>query len=272
MKEISNLEGNILYVNKSDRISLSYQSKGNQIKWRKDNLWIKLDDMGYEGLAEYMSSCILSNSNIERYVTYKLCHIIEDTRYKGVGCVSESFLTNDSKFISIREIFDLLKIDIGYKIATNPTRTSIIYVCKQIKNLTGEIGFEKWLTKLLEFDSFILNEDRHFNNLGVLKTNNEYELMPVFDNGGSLLSDYRDAYPLNIDIRELMTEVKSKPFSLDFYTQIYESTKLYDKQFKCNMINLIEFYNNAKLYYPMIIVNRIMEVYRTQCNRTNFIE
>ena len=34
-------------------------SKGNQLKWRKDNLWYKADYTGYEGLAEYLVSELL---------------------------------------------------------------------------------------------------------------------------------------------------------------------------------------------------------------------
>lgn len=39
-------------------------SKGNQIKWRKGNLWIKADMQGYEGLAEEFASLVLDCTQI----------------------------------------------------------------------------------------------------------------------------------------------------------------------------------------------------------------
>ena len=42
-------------------------SKGNQEKWRdpETNRWYKLDQFGYEGLAETMVSLLLEKSNLE---------------------------------------------------------------------------------------------------------------------------------------------------------------------------------------------------------------
>ena len=40
-------------------------SKGNQEKWLEDNRWYKLDQFGYEALAETFTSLFLERSNIE---------------------------------------------------------------------------------------------------------------------------------------------------------------------------------------------------------------
>ena len=40
-------------------------SKGNQEKWKDGNRWYKLDQFGYEALAESAVSCFLEQSNIE---------------------------------------------------------------------------------------------------------------------------------------------------------------------------------------------------------------
>ena len=39
-------------------------SKGNQEKWQEDGRWFKLDMFGYEGLAETVTSALLSRTNI----------------------------------------------------------------------------------------------------------------------------------------------------------------------------------------------------------------
>ena len=40
-------------------------SKGNQEKWKDGNRWYKLDQFGYEALAESAVSCFLEQSNMQ---------------------------------------------------------------------------------------------------------------------------------------------------------------------------------------------------------------
>ena len=52
-------------------------SKGNQEKWQEGGRWYKLDQFGYEGLAETVISRLLERSSIEtdtpfRFVRYRI--------------------------------------------------------------------------------------------------------------------------------------------------------------------------------------------------------
>lgn len=47
-------------------------SKGNQEKWVEGNRWYKLDQFGYEALAETMISQLLERSNCEEKVKQKM--------------------------------------------------------------------------------------------------------------------------------------------------------------------------------------------------------
>ena len=49
----------------SDKKIAETSSKGNQEKWRDGGLWYKLDQFGYEALAEVFTSQLLECSNIE---------------------------------------------------------------------------------------------------------------------------------------------------------------------------------------------------------------
>ena len=53
-------------------------SKGNQLKWCRNNVWYKADYMGYEGLVEYVVSRLLEKSSLkqEEYVLYKQKRLI----------------------------------------------------------------------------------------------------------------------------------------------------------------------------------------------------
>lgn len=55
-------------------------SKGNQLKWCRNNVWYKADYMGYEGLVEYVVSRLLEKSSLkqEEYVLYKTEEIIRE--------------------------------------------------------------------------------------------------------------------------------------------------------------------------------------------------
>lgn len=81
-----------------------HSSKGNQLKWRVDNIWYKADYMGYEGLAEVMVSGLLEYSDVENYVRYFSAEIqYKDKKY--IGCKSSSFLDTDEEFVTVEHLF-----------------------------------------------------------------------------------------------------------------------------------------------------------------------
>lgn len=40
-------------------------TKGNQLKFERDGIWYKADNMGYEGLAECVISALLSDTSMD---------------------------------------------------------------------------------------------------------------------------------------------------------------------------------------------------------------
>ena len=86
-------------------------------------------------------------------------------------------------------------------------------------------------TGILELDCLTLNEDRHTNNLAVLRNEEtkEFRLCPIFDNGLSLLSDLND-YPLTDDLYTCIERVQAKPFDSDHVEQVTAAEQLYGRQ------------------------------------------
>ena len=84
---------------------------------------------------------------------------------------------------------------------------------------------------ILELDCLTLNEDRHTNNLAVLRNEEtkEFRLCPIFDNGLSLLSDLND-YPLTDDLYTCIERVQAKPFDSDHVEQVTAAEQLYGRQ------------------------------------------
>ena len=90
-----------------------------------------------------------------------------------------------------------------------------------------------YLTMMLELDAIFLNEDRHTNNLAVIRNEKtkRYRLCPVFDNGLALLSDLND-YPVDRDIYECIEKVQAKPFDRSFDAQMEAAEELYGTQLR----------------------------------------
>lgn len=94
----------------------------------------------------------------------------------------------------------------------------------------------RYLATIFELDALVLNEDRHTNNLAVIRDDatKAFRLCPLFDHGRSLLSNTND-YPLKQDVYKCIGRVQDKPFSEDFPEQAEAAAALYgsDLHFSC---------------------------------------
>ena len=206
-----------------ERVRTSTSSKGNQIKWRRsDGFWAKSDDMGYEGFAEQTASLLLSRSNFDDYAEYAACKILEDDTIH-TGCVSADFLAAGEHLITIYRMFRLHGRDIDIEFEGKSASERLRLLISAVSEWTDIAEFGRWLGKLLEFDAFILNEDRHMNNIAVVKKlDGTYKPMPVFDNGAAFLSDTARDYSLDsgMGLSRLISRVRSKPIVTDFDKQL----------------------------------------------------
>ena len=211
-----------------------HTSKGDQPKWQLDGKWYKADHMGYEALAEVLISQLLKQSNVPDLVEYKPVLI----QYQGKeipGCVSKNFRRKDEMLVPFERLHRAYK---GQGLAAalggiNEPQERIRYTVDFIEQTTGLTGVGEYLTFLLELDSFFLNEDRHTNNLAVIRNEKtkEFRLCPIFDNGLALLSDLND-YPLDKDVYDCIRRVRAKPFDMDFDVQVEAIEELHGSQLK----------------------------------------
>lgn len=149
-------------------------SKGNQEKWQEDGRWFKLDMFGYEGLAETVTSALLSRTNIIelgfQYVTYRMERLEVHVRTRN-GCSSADFLQPGE---SILTLADLLRKGVGSDWQSQVKRlpnmqAKIGWLVEQTERLTELDHFGVYLTALFEADMLFGNEDRHLNNIAVLR-------------------------------------------------------------------------------------------------------
>ncbi len=239
----------------------STTSKGNQVKWYINNNWIKENKLGYEGLAEEISSIILSCIKNIDYVSYYTCKIKDENNNYRDGCICKNILARGEEEIAFAKI--ITKRFTSYKefdkVIKDLSTKDKIRVVQRVINEEYRLDVLKYVADSINFDAIVLNEDRHFNNLQIIKGENYCRTFPVFDNGLSLLSDI-NAYGHNSVYTDIK-RVKSKPFSTDFYTQIKAVRELGVDPLQINLSKLTNKINSyINVLYPQIYVDRAIKV------------
>ena len=263
-----------------DKINLSknslepiqgHTSKGDQPKWLKNNFWYKADYMGYETLSEVLIAELLAQSNIREYVAYSPV-LIQFDHKEVIGCKSANFRKSYEKLVPLEKLHRAyFGNGLSEKIASfYDPMDKIKYTVDFVEKITGLKNVGPYITMILELDAFFLNEDRHTNNLAVLRNENTkaFRLCPIFDNGLALLSDIND-YPISDDIYGLISRVEAKPFDTSFNQQMEAAEELYGSQ--------LEFYFSkndilAKLkefgeFYDETIMNRVENILLEQMRK-----
>lgn len=250
-----NEQEDIIYVEESNRFDRMSTSKGNQVKWFKDNMYIKADSMGHEGVSEALVAELLRYVEGIDFVDYFMCRIVDGGNHFE-GCYSYNCLKPDEEMISFYRILQSYGfVSSSGKIDTRG-ETLFEFVCDEISKITG-LDMYKYLSDLIKVDYITRNEDRHLNNICVImKADGSFRYAPIFNNGLSLLSDTSD-YPLTSSTRYLMKKVHSKPFLSKF-----------DKQFRLTDLKpLVIDYNSflsslekSYVYFKEIEYNRAKQV------------
>jgi len=212
-------------------------SKGNQEKWYENEteIWYKLDQFGYEALAETMTSKVLEKSNIESdtpftFVRYNMEKIHVHGRER-TGCSSKNFLKSNQSLITINR---LLSNHLGMPLKKKLMRLSsdkkrIAYLSDATVEFTGLKDFPSYLALLFEIDALFCNDDRHLNNIAVIKHTTGYDYCPIFDNGAGLLSNTQLAQ-MNISPKALINVLLARPFNTTFNRQMNAARSLFGKQ------------------------------------------
>lgn len=192
-------------------------SKGTQEKYSKAGYWYKVNKLGYEADAESLASLVLLCSNVENRVLYKKCII-----NGKIGCRVKDFLLPGEEFVTFQNLYAIYEGgDLSNKISSfRDVDQRLSYTIQFIKDCT-DFDCSNYLSKILTLDMLILNEDRHFHNLGVVRVGDKFHEAPIFDNGFSLLCDY-SRYPAFLSESEWVESidtVAALPFSGSFELQ-----------------------------------------------------
>lgn len=194
-------------LDKKYLVNIDGTSDGTQDKYFKDNIWYKPDYYGGEGYAEYLASLILQYSSLENYVIY------DEIEINGKkGCKSKSFLKESEEFITLYRLYQMTTGEnLAQRISQMKVEKRPEYVLNFVMEQTG-LDLHQYFANHFALDRIILNEDRHFNNLGIIFDGINFKEAPVFDNGHSFFVG-NIAYNKHFLLEENIKRVTAKPFS-----------------------------------------------------------
>lgn len=262
------------FTNIKKQVTENHTSKGNQPKWHIENKWYKADHMGYEALAEYIVCELLKKSNVENFVVYDLVRIRYDNK-ECVGCVSDDFKKDYEMLIPLEKLHrQYFGKGLADMIAQKEnTKDKIRYTVDFIENVTGLTDVGDYFAMMLGIDAFFLNEDRHTNNIAVIRNEKTklFKLAPVFDNGLSLLSDMND-YSTDCEIYENVKKVQAKPFDMDFDEQLNAVEELYGSKLKLyfNRKDVQKLLDDLKGLYDDKIIKQVESVLYEQMRKYQY--
>ena len=246
-------------------------SKGNQEKWLDSDIWYKLDQFGYEALAEVFTSQLLEYGNIEAafpftFVRYQMERLQVHGRER-TGCSSWNFLRDGESIITLAHLF--LQYT-GKPLSETLNRLTsdkkrMAYLAEETANITGLSLFPQYLTLLFEIDGLVLNDDRHLNNIAVLARDGTFDYCPIFDQGAGLLSNVMYS-SFEIVPKSLISQAKARPFQATFNRQVHTMENLYGKPLEIpdfTRTQLAQMVKPLLEYYPTrdreLIADRVCE-------------
>lgn len=259
----------------SDEKIAETSSKGNQEKWRDAGRWYKLDQFGYEGLAETVISRLLEYGNIEkdtpfRFVRYRMERMNVHGRDR-TGCSSADFLGPGESIITLSHLFKREGHPLPETLARQKSdKKRVELLARETAVLTGLELFPQYLTLLFESDALFLNDDRHLNNIAVLEKDGRFDYCPIFDNGAGLLSNVQTAQT-DIAPAALIRTAKARPFNTTFNRQVIHARNLFGRQLiipKFTQEDILRELREPLGYYPQrdraVISDRVCKTILTR--------
>lgn len=252
----------VLQVSKDFRQTFVSSSKGDQLKWKMGNLWGKANKFGYEGLAEWVAYEMIKRSNIfpQLVVPYRQCILRENDSSDYPGCYSEDFLQPGESLISLHRLLESYGVRFDDVLRDQSTRDSVLFIVEFLRKVISLDTLE-YFSIMLPLDAFLLNEDRHLNNIAFIHGPMGYRLCPYFDHGLSLLSDITD-YPFSMPTDVALRNVKAKPFSKDFSKQAHalDTTLQFDRS---EVLQFIEQHDEE--------LGRVSKILRSQIRKYEYL-
>lgn len=255
--DYSNYEVNNKFYNGTDKkIGITIHGENYIVKFQKKDGMNK----HFNHISEYLGSHIFSILGIdsqEAFLGY----------YKGEEVVViKDFNKEGSFFVPFNELSDLFLDEDSYSF-----EYCFEDVIGLIKNNKKIVDVQKTVDTLWEVyivDALLANADRHGNNWGFIKTNNQHVLAPIFDNDSSLFSKLEDENRIKTilsneeELNRKVYDLPMSPIKLDGKNSLYYEVISSLKYEECNkaLKRIVERINLDKIYTLVDSVELISDI------------
>ena len=179
---------------------------------------------------------------------------LEVHRRKRTGCSSPDFLREGEAILTLAELF---RKGVGpnwqAQVSRLPNLASRVrWMADTTRRLTRPwTRFGEYLTALFEADMLFGNEDRHLNNIAVLRRSGAFAYCPFFDFGAGLLSNTRD-FPLDVIPKALVGQLRAQPLGTLFARQVHAAQGEFGPQLRWDFTaaDVAAALEEALPYYP----------------------
>ena len=138
-----------------------------------------------------------------------------------------------------------------------------------MEEATGMQDMCAYLTTLFEIDALFLNQDRHLNNIALIRDRAGYKPCPIFDCGDSFLLDFA-LYSPEIESRAYLTKAQGLPFKSRFTQTVHTAQAMHGKQLSVSFERediaaiLDKFLDHYPKQFHFLLKERIMTVLMEQ--------
>ena len=207
-----------------------------------------IDKKGNKAIFKYEGLGYNSTESCSEKLCYEIAKVL------GYKCAKIELAKDDNGILGILNYLfvDITKeehIDAVAYLNKDDEQRPLFYTISNIKKVLDDIDcnlFAQFI-KIMVFDALVGEQDRHEENWGIRKIDGKFELSPLYDNGDSLLANFKDvdfAQKYYSGIRDFDSYIKKSK------TLIYKDNT--QKRYK--HFELIEYLNNK---YPDIVQKEI---------------
>lgn len=200
-----------------------------------------IDNKGNKAIFKYQGLGYLSSESCSEKLCYEIAKIL------GYECARIEFAKDNEEVLGILnylfvEISNIEHIDAVSYLNKHSDERPIFYTISNIKKVLDNLDknlFAQFI-RIMVFDALVGEQDRHEENWGIRKIENKYEISPLYDNGDSLLTNFKND---------------------DFAKKYYEGTRNFDNYIK-NSKTLVYKEDNKTKYKHFELIEYLNENYR----------
>ena len=241
--------------------------RGTQTKWKVNNYYAKADLVGYEGMAEELTSLFIRKFVTEACVEYRAVTLYNTITglFRGTGCISTNY--NERGYIECNLVQYIEEVGITESEVLNTHGETRWALFEQVLSEEELV----YLLRLMQIDALILNDDRHLLNISFLCFPGVRMFTPIYDNGASLFSD-ETLYSYKRSFNENRKKVMNRTLDIGYGDTIRFLQKKGVPLLTFNKQSVIQFVlGYTSKAYTNIQVNRCKETLLTQLRQTEGI-